>query len=51
MLLTSAMMLEWLGFAASAERLRQAVALDLVESGAQLRSCEDVTTGIIAHLL
>lgn len=50
MLLTTAMMLEWLGFGPSAERLRQAVAQDLLASETRPRRCEEVTAGIIAHL-
>lgn len=50
MLLTSAMMLEWLGFTAAAEQLRNAVAVDLKANGHAGRSCQDITQGIIAAL-
>lgn len=51
MLLTTAMMLEWLGFGSSAERLRGAVAQDLVTSTPPARGCKEVADGIIAHLV
>lgn len=50
MLLTTAMMLEWLGFGPSAERLRGAVAQDLLSCETSVRRCEDVADGIIGHL-
>lgn len=50
MLLTTAMMLTYLGHAASAERLRAAVAADLVASEGKVRSCSEVTAGIVEHL-
>ncbi len=50
MLLTTAMLLEWLGFVAAAERLRVAVARDLLSAAGQSRNCAAVTAGVIAHL-
>jgi tartrate dehydrogenase/decarboxylase/D-malate dehydrogenase len=50
MLLTSAMMLEWLGFPIAAEDVRLAVANDLLANGAQIRSCQAVTQGVIDRL-
>lgn len=50
MLLTSAMMLEWLGFPIAAEDVRLAVANDLLANGAQIRSCQTVTQGVIDRL-
>lgn len=50
MLLTTAMMLTYLGYACSAERLREAVAADLLASEGQVRSCSEVTAGIVRHL-
>ncbi len=50
MLLTTAMMLDWLGHAAAAESLRTAVAQDLVRHGHGRRSGEEITTGVIDAL-
>lgn len=50
MLLTTAMMLEWLGFTAAGEQLRSAVAEDLVANGHQKRNLQTITQGIIAAL-
>ncbi|SDU19521.1 tartrate dehydrogenase/decarboxylase / D-malate dehydrogenase [Halopseudomonas salegens] len=50
MLLTTAMMLEWLGFTAAGEQLRAAVAADLVSNGHRNRNCQEITQGIIAAL-
>ena len=50
MLLTTALMLDWVGCAQAAERLRQAVAKDLATTAGQRRTCRDVTAGVIAAL-
>ena len=50
MLLTTSMMLEWLGFNEPAEVLRNAVARDLHAAGGQPRSCQAITAGVIEHL-
>lgn len=50
MLLTTAMMLEWLGFTDPADVLRHAVAQDLQAAGDQPRSCQAITAGVIERL-
>lgn len=50
MLLTTALMLDWVGCAQAAERLRLAVAKDLATTAGQQRTCRDVTAGVIAAL-
>lgn len=50
MLLTTAMLLAYLGHASTAERLRSAVAADLVASVGQVRTCRAVTAGIVEQL-
>ncbi|WVM92479.1 isocitrate/isopropylmalate family dehydrogenase [Halopseudomonas pachastrellae] len=50
MLLTTALMLDWVGCAQAAERLRQAVAKDLATTAGERRTCRDVTAGVIAAL-
>ncbi len=51
MLLTTAMLLEWLTFPAAAEQLRQAVANDLLQArDKRRRSSHDITQGVIAGL-
>tara|TARA_R110000796_G_scaffold250728_1_gene380354 strand:+ start:38630 stop:39769 length:1140 start_codon:yes stop_codon:yes gene_type:complete len=50
MLLTTAMMLTYLGYASTAERLRDAVAADLVAGEGRVRACQEVTAGILEHL-
>ncbi|MFT6464294.1 isocitrate/isopropylmalate dehydrogenase family protein [Halopseudomonas sp.] len=50
MLLTAAMMLTYLGHSSTAERLRNAVAADLRASEGQVRSCREVTAGILEHM-
>lgn len=50
MLLTSAMMLEWLGFVSSAERLRHAVARQLTESREQPQGTQAIADGVLRAL-
>ncbi|WP_111642120.1 isocitrate/isopropylmalate dehydrogenase family protein [Marinimicrobium alkaliphilum] len=50
MLLTSAMMLQWLGFTASAERLRQAVARQLTESKEHNPGTQAIAEGVMRAL-
>jgi len=50
MLLTTAMMLEWLGFSDPAEHLRQAVAEDLANNPDQTRNCQTITDSVIDRL-
>lgn len=50
MLLTTAMMLDWVGCAQAAERLRMAVAKDLVAAAGAQRTCQEVTAGVIGGL-
>ena len=50
MLLTTAMMLDWVGCEQAAERLRSAIAKDLVIAAETQRNCQEITAGVIAGL-